>query len=280
MALRVGVPSAGLLHHSDQGCTYASEDYRSALGAHGITCSMSRRGNCYDNAAMESWFSTLKSELGERFDHHGRRQGGALRLHRGLLQPAAQALVAGLRQPGRVRKGFASTSGNCVINLSTGSDQAHLLRATLEKVLAANGYAKGTLYDRIEAAANDGVITSARRQRAHEKAEFRTLGNDVLHDERRPVGQDEAELAYHYVGRSGSRISRRRPCNPLKTCSERSAYRCPLKSDAKPRIATGEGGRGKRLPTHPTRGSSFLSLLLPFPLLSCRRLAASTVLRT
>jgi hypothetical protein len=41
---------AGLLHHSDQGCTYASEDYQAVLEANGITCSMSRRGNCYDNA--------------------------------------------------------------------------------------------------------------------------------------------------------------------------------------------------------------------------------------
>jgi putative transposase len=62
------VPDAGLLHHSDQGSTYASEDYRKALTAHGIICSMSRRGECYDNAAMESWFSTLKAELGERFE--------------------------------------------------------------------------------------------------------------------------------------------------------------------------------------------------------------------
>jgi len=70
MALRRRSPDAGLLHHSDQGSTYASEDYRKALTARGITCSMSRRGNVYDNAAMESWFSTLKSELGERFDTH------------------------------------------------------------------------------------------------------------------------------------------------------------------------------------------------------------------
>jgi putative transposase len=41
------------------------------LRTHGITCSMSRRGNCLDNAAMESWFSTLKSELGERFESYG-----------------------------------------------------------------------------------------------------------------------------------------------------------------------------------------------------------------
>jgi transposase InsO family protein len=71
MALRRRCPDAGLLHHSDQGSTYASQDYRSALDAHGITCSMSRRGNCLDNAAMESWFSTLKSELGEHFESYG-----------------------------------------------------------------------------------------------------------------------------------------------------------------------------------------------------------------
>ena len=48
MALRRRCPDAGLLHHSDQGSTYASEDYQAILAAHGITCSMSRRGNCPD----------------------------------------------------------------------------------------------------------------------------------------------------------------------------------------------------------------------------------------
>ncbi len=71
MALRRRCPGVGLLHHSDQGTTYASEDYQDVLAAHGITCSMSRRGNCYDNAAMESWNSTLKCELGERFESYG-----------------------------------------------------------------------------------------------------------------------------------------------------------------------------------------------------------------
>lgn len=70
MALLRRCPAAKLLHHSDQGSTYASEDYRRELDAHGITCSMSRRGNCLDNAAMESWFSTFKSELGERFESY------------------------------------------------------------------------------------------------------------------------------------------------------------------------------------------------------------------
>ena len=71
MALKRRCPDAGLLHHSDQGCTYASEDYQTILGARGIVCSMSRRGNCYDNAVMESFFSTVKSELADRFDSFG-----------------------------------------------------------------------------------------------------------------------------------------------------------------------------------------------------------------
>ena len=60
----------GLLHHSDQGSPYASGDYQRLLRHNGLTCSMSRRGNCYDNAVMESFFSTVKFELGERFDSH------------------------------------------------------------------------------------------------------------------------------------------------------------------------------------------------------------------
>ena len=71
MALKRRCPGAGLLHHSDQGSPYASEDYQDVLEAHGITCSMSRRGDCYDNAVMEAFFSTVKSELGERFDSCG-----------------------------------------------------------------------------------------------------------------------------------------------------------------------------------------------------------------
>jgi transposase InsO family protein len=52
-----------LIHHSDRGSQYASHDYRKALDQAKITCSMSRRGNCWDNAVAESFFGTLKSEL-------------------------------------------------------------------------------------------------------------------------------------------------------------------------------------------------------------------------
>lgn len=70
MAIKRRCPGEGLLHHSDQGCTYASEDYQKILDARGITCSMSRRGNPYDNAVMEAWNSTFKFECGERFLTH------------------------------------------------------------------------------------------------------------------------------------------------------------------------------------------------------------------
>lgn len=63
MALTRRRPAAGLLHHSDRGVQYACEAYRQSLEGHGIVCSMSRRGDCYDNAMMESFHSTLKSEL-------------------------------------------------------------------------------------------------------------------------------------------------------------------------------------------------------------------------
>jgi len=63
MALAHRRPQQPLLHHSDQGCQYSAAAYQAALAEHGIEVSMSRRGNCYDNAVAESFFSTLKNEL-------------------------------------------------------------------------------------------------------------------------------------------------------------------------------------------------------------------------
>jgi transposase InsO family protein len=63
-ALRQRKPSKGLLHHSDRGVQYACHEYATALTTAGIIASMSRKGNCYDNAAMESFWSTLKTETG------------------------------------------------------------------------------------------------------------------------------------------------------------------------------------------------------------------------
>ena len=63
MALANRTPTAGLLHHSDRGSQYAATSYQRLLSEHGITTSMSRTGNCWDNACVESFFGTLKREL-------------------------------------------------------------------------------------------------------------------------------------------------------------------------------------------------------------------------
>ena len=63
MALRRRGPVPGLLHHSDRGCQYTSAEYRAELARQGIEVSMSRKGNCWDNAVAESFFSTIKAEL-------------------------------------------------------------------------------------------------------------------------------------------------------------------------------------------------------------------------
>ena len=66
MAVRRRRPGKGLMHHSDRGCQYTSGDYREQLSALGVTVSMSRKGNCWDNAVAESFFATLKKELVHR----------------------------------------------------------------------------------------------------------------------------------------------------------------------------------------------------------------------
>lgn len=66
MALAQRRPQAGLLHHSDRGSQYTSRDYQALLSAWGIEVSMSRKGDCYDNALMESFFATLKGECVDR----------------------------------------------------------------------------------------------------------------------------------------------------------------------------------------------------------------------
>jgi transposase InsO family protein len=62
MALLHRRPGEGLLHHSDRGVQYACEDYQAQLEKHGLECSMSRKGNCYDNAVMESFWGSYKQE--------------------------------------------------------------------------------------------------------------------------------------------------------------------------------------------------------------------------
>jgi transposase InsO family protein len=78
MALTRRQPKPGLLHHSDRGSQYASYDYREILDRTGMLASMSRKGNCWDNAVMESFFATLKKEL----------------IHRRIFQTRSEAMLA------------------------------------------------------------------------------------------------------------------------------------------------------------------------------------------
>ncbi len=66
MALWRRRPNSGLMHHSDRGSQYACEEYRKLLQRYGVVCSMSRKGDCWDNAVVERFFRSLKSE---RTDH-------------------------------------------------------------------------------------------------------------------------------------------------------------------------------------------------------------------
>jgi putative transposase len=74
MALKRRSPQEGLIHHSDRGVQYACGEYRQLLKEHGITCSMSKAGDCYDNAVMESFFKTLKCELVYQQEYQTREQ--------------------------------------------------------------------------------------------------------------------------------------------------------------------------------------------------------------
>jgi transposase InsO family protein len=77
MAVGRRCPGEGLVAHSDRGSQYASEHYQRVLASQGITCSMSRRGNCWDNAPMESFFASLKKELVHDEDYQTRAEAKA-----------------------------------------------------------------------------------------------------------------------------------------------------------------------------------------------------------
>jgi putative transposase len=74
MAISVQQPGAGLIHHSDRGVQYASAEYRQAMKSAGLRASMSRKADCYDNAPMESFFHTLKTELVHHRQYATRRE--------------------------------------------------------------------------------------------------------------------------------------------------------------------------------------------------------------
>lgn len=103
MALMRRKPPQGVIHHSDRGSQYCSDAYQALLSKHGFICSMSGKGNCYDNAVMESFYHTLKVELiyGQRYRTRSEAQMAVFdyieifynrpRLHSGLGYQAPEA---------------------------------------------------------------------------------------------------------------------------------------------------------------------------------------------
>ncbi len=77
MAIGARHPEGALIHHADRGAQYTSDDFRNALSRHGIECSMSSSGNCYDNAAVESFFGLLKRERVNRVRYTTRDEARA-----------------------------------------------------------------------------------------------------------------------------------------------------------------------------------------------------------
>lgn len=90
------------LHHSDRGSQYTSEQFQRLLAEYGITCSMSRAGNVWNNSALESFFSSLKIERTVRKVYRTRSLCRHLRLYRAFLKPAQAAFETGLHQPNGV----------------------------------------------------------------------------------------------------------------------------------------------------------------------------------
>jgi transposase InsO family protein len=101
MALAARRPGKGLLHHSDQGSHYCSEPYQTQLNNFKITCSMSRVGNCWDNAPVESLSlqPQMRAGLSKEIQDQTGGAAGHLRMDRDLVQSQTKAQFIGLSQP-------------------------------------------------------------------------------------------------------------------------------------------------------------------------------------
>jgi transposase InsO family protein len=113
MALGRRRPGPGLVHHSDRGSQYASADYQRALAAHGLVGSMSRRGNCWDNAVAESFFATLKIELAHDADWATRAeaQDEVFTYLEGFYNGARRHSALGYLSPTRFERQWAAEGG-------------------------------------------------------------------------------------------------------------------------------------------------------------------------
>ena len=100
-AILMRQPSTGLIHHSDRGSQYCSDDYRRLLQSNGLTASMSGKGNCYDNAMVETVFKTIKTELIWRASYETRTQATLALGHYidGFYNPRRRHSALGYKSP-------------------------------------------------------------------------------------------------------------------------------------------------------------------------------------
>ena len=122
-ALAMRRPAAGLIHHSDRGSQYCSIDYQAELRRHGILISMSGKGNCYDNAMVETFFKTLKSELVWRTVFYTRQEADQAigRYIDGFYNPVRRHSALDFTSPAQFEKNDRQMS-QC---LSTKAGQVH-----------------------------------------------------------------------------------------------------------------------------------------------------------
>jgi putative transposase len=100
-----------LLHHSDQGSQYAAEDFQRLLAHHGIQCSMSRKGDCWDNAAMESFFASLKKErvyTKQRYRTHDEGRADIFEYIEGFYNPRRRHSTLGQVSPAEFERQFST----------------------------------------------------------------------------------------------------------------------------------------------------------------------------
>ena len=103
MALGRRLPASGLVHHSDRGTQYTAATYQAVLDEYGIVCSMSRKGDCWDNAVTESFFGTLKTELLHRRSWPTRR----------MAKDAVASYIEGFYNPYRLHSSLDYNSQWC-----------------------------------------------------------------------------------------------------------------------------------------------------------------------
>src|SRR5579864_5312232 len=174
----------------------------------------------YERRDSQREFGTVIVDVGHQYESRnftrvlyvlmrcaGCHRGGLAKIHdsgqvvNGTLESFFPISIENASIPPSVPAGIAGEFREAELCASFGAWRAAsaLLRSTLEKTLKANGFTKGGLESKIDEAAGDGVITEARRKRAHD--DTRVLGNDVLHDEWREVKEEEVSAAHQYTQR-------------------------------------------------------------------------------